>query len=128
MPRRRPRVTLDRAAEILGVAPKTARRYAAEGTANGTGPAFPPLDEAGTVDRADLLAWQAARPGRGKPRGARAQGSPCQKCGLMVERRWKEQRTGRELLLCKPDWVHVEDDLPEADLEAWLADLAVPPK
>ena len=124
MPTRLDRAT---AAERLGVSERTLRTYIVRRPPGM--PAFVDFADDGqlTVDEAEWEAWIASRPGPGKPKGAHAQGSPCQKCGLMVERRWRETRTGLGLLVCKPDILHVEE-LPEADLEAWLVDLAVPPK
>lgn len=118
MPSRR--LTSEEAAALLGVTPSTFRTYRSRSALP-----LPVPDAAKTWSRKELLDWKKARPGGGKPKGATAQGSPCMKCGQMVERRWKDQRTG--LYLCKPDWVTVAD-LKGRALKAWMADLAVPPK
>jgi hypothetical protein len=113
---------LDRlaAAERLGVTPRTLQTYIARRLPGM--PAFVEVGGVSTVDEGEWVAWIASRPGPGKPKGATAHGSPCQKCGLMVERRWRDQRTG--LLLCKPDHRHV-GDLSDAELPGWLAEVAM---
>lgn len=118
------RVDLTGAAALLGLAPASVRKYAREGRPPRavTGPLFPKPDINGEFLVTALLAWQKHRPGQGGPMVPKdREGTACDRCGQVVERRWKE--TGTDVLLCKPCYIWVGHALRDPIL--WgAADLA----
>lgn len=99
------RLTREQAATLLGVAPATVTKYARDGVTNSHGAPFPApangvLGAGGEWLQSALKGWQKARIGQGGP-GVRKnrEGTACDRCGNVVERRKKDPATGD--YLCK---------------------------
>lgn len=88
------RVDLAGAAALLNVPPRTVQRYVSRGDKNGAGVAFP-KPEGGLWLESALKAWNKGRVGlggKGVPKSR--EGTACERCGNVVERRIRDKETG----------------------------------
>lgn len=114
MPARRvDRVDRAGAADLTGRTEATIARYERLRATQGSHP-FPAPDSAGKYSVDELKAYVAtakrgSAAGVAKPRST----YPCQRCGTLVPRRWKDAVTGE--LLCKPDLIAADAERKAAE-------------
>lgn len=102
------RITLQGVADLLGVKPDTARRYARETYAKGNpraqSPFFPRPNKDGLYSTAEVKAWAEKRKGlgggKGAPKPKKLYQCEAEGCEERLPRRWVDPVTKAKL--CKP--------------------------